>query len=86
MAVAQLVESRIVIPVVVGSSPIGHPKKCNDRDFFLSSEYTVGRQALWLVHKDPFDRRLIAQSISEDMPLVTLDPVLSQYPGGVQQV
>ncbi len=30
VAVAQLVESRIVIPVVVGSSPIGHPKK----DFF----------------------------------------------------
>ena len=26
MAVAQLVESRIVIPVVVGSSPISHPK------------------------------------------------------------
>ncbi len=25
VAVAQLVESRIVIPVVVGSSPIGHP-------------------------------------------------------------
>ena len=26
VTVAQLVESRIVIPVVVGSSPIGHPK------------------------------------------------------------
>ncbi len=25
VAVAQLVESRIVIPVVVGSSPISHP-------------------------------------------------------------
>ena len=25
VAVAQLVEPRIVIPVVVGSSPIGHP-------------------------------------------------------------
>ena len=27
VAVAQLVESRIVIPVVVGSSPISHPIK-----------------------------------------------------------
>ena len=26
VTVAQLVESRIVIPVVVGSSPIGHPR------------------------------------------------------------
>ena len=29
VAVAQLVESRIVIPVVVGSSPISHPNKIN---------------------------------------------------------
>ncbi len=27
VAVAQLVESRVVIPVVVGSSPISHPKE-----------------------------------------------------------
>ncbi|MEY3603967.1 MAG: hypothetical protein RIQ49_999 [Pseudomonadota bacterium] len=27
VAVAQLVESRIVIPAVVGSNPIGHPTK-----------------------------------------------------------
>jgi hypothetical protein len=30
VAVAQLVESRIVIPVVVGSSPISHPNKINN--------------------------------------------------------
>lgn|GEM_PF-898290 len=29
VTVAQLVESRIVIPVVVGSSPISHPKFSN---------------------------------------------------------
>ena len=36
MAVAQLVESRIVIPVVVGSSPIGHPTLLvrRDSDYF----------------------------------------------------
>ena len=28
VAVAQLVESRIVIPVVVGSNPISHPTIC----------------------------------------------------------
>ena len=28
VAVAQLVEPQIVILVVVGSSPIGHPKRC----------------------------------------------------------
>ena len=37
VAVAQLVESRIVIPVVVGSSPISHPnniKACGDAGLF----------------------------------------------------
>ena len=34
VAVAQLVESGIVIPVVVGSSPIGHPKKHRTPDDF----------------------------------------------------
>ncbi len=28
VTVAQLVESGIVIPVVVGSNPIGHPRTC----------------------------------------------------------
>ncbi|CAH1205976.1 hypothetical protein NTGBS_60056 [Candidatus Nitrotoga sp. BS] len=35
VAVAQLVESRIVIPVVVGSSPISHPIKSNDLEIAL---------------------------------------------------
>ena len=34
VAVAQLVESRIVIPVVVGSSPISHPKESNKKPNF----------------------------------------------------
>ena len=34
VTVAQLVESRIVIPVVVGSSPIGHPKNSVVSCFF----------------------------------------------------
>ena len=46
MAVAQLVESRIVIPVVVGSSPISHPNKINNLaqltrlGFFVSNPLT----------------------------------------------
>ena len=35
VAVAQLVESRIVIPVVVGSSPISHPNS------FLHSQFSA---------------------------------------------
>ena len=36
--------------------------------------------ALPFHHKDPFDRLLIAQSIAEDMTLVTADDKFSAYP------
>lgn len=32
-----------------------------------------------LIHKDPFDRLLVAQAIAEGMFLLTVDSVLSQY-------
>ncbi|HDN79958.1 MAG: type II toxin-antitoxin system VapC family toxin [Chloroflexi bacterium] len=33
-----------------------------------------------LIHRDPFDRILIAQSQLEDMPLITADSVIERYP------
>jgi hypothetical protein len=44
VAVAQLVESRIVIPVVVGSSPISHPSKikaCSDASLYFAWIYLI---------------------------------------------
>jgi PIN domain nuclease of toxin-antitoxin system len=32
------------------------------------------------VHRDPFDRMLVCQAISNALTLVTVDPVLSAYP------
>ena len=31
-------------------------------------------------HRDPFDRMLVAQSLEEDLPLVTADPIFEKYP------
>jgi len=31
-------------------------------------------------HKDPFDRLIIAQSIAENIPLISVDSIFSQYP------
>jgi PIN domain nuclease of toxin-antitoxin system len=31
-------------------------------------------------HSDPFDRMLVAQALAEDVPLITVDPEISQYP------
>jgi PIN domain nuclease of toxin-antitoxin system len=38
------------------------------------------------IHKDPFDRLLIAQAIVEGLTLVTSDPAVAKYPGPVRLV
>ena len=31
------------------------------------------------IHRDPFDRLLVAQALAEDVPLVTGDPAITRY-------
>lgn len=37
-------------------------------------------------HRDPFDRVLLAQALSEGIPLVTGDALLAKYPGPIRKV
>ncbi len=52
----------------------------------ITSEHAVAIDGLPPVHKDPFDRILVAQSMIEGIILLTADPVVAQYPGPVQRV
>ncbi len=38
------------------------------------------------LHRDPFDRMLVAQALSEGLTLVTSDAVVAQYPGQIRYV
>lgn len=49
----------------------------------IRSEHALAIQTLPLIHKDPFDRLLIAQSIVEGITLLTNDALLAQYPASV---
>ena len=42
--------------------------------------YIFAKEKLPLLHGDPFDRLLIAQSVHEGMPLLTPDPKIHPYP------
>jgi PIN domain nuclease of toxin-antitoxin system len=52
----------------------------------VTGEHAVAIESLPAIHKDPFDRILVAQSIVEGITLLTGDSVLAQYPGPVQRV
>ena len=45
----------------------------------LRPEHVAGVYTLPLLHKDPFDRILIAQATSEDLELVTTDGEIPRY-------
>jgi PIN domain nuclease of toxin-antitoxin system len=52
----------------------------------ITSEHAVTVDGLPTLHKDPFDRILVAQSLVEGMLLVTADPIVAQYSGSIRQV
>jgi len=38
------------------------------------------------IHKDPFDRLLVAQALVEGITLLTVDEVLAQYPAPIRRL
>jgi PIN domain nuclease of toxin-antitoxin system len=52
----------------------------------IASEHVVAIDNLPPIHKDPFDRILVAQAQVEGITLLTADPVVARYPGPVQSV
>jgi len=52
----------------------------------VTSQHAVGIDALPPLHKDPFDRLLLAQALAEGITLLTGDTQLARYPGPVRKV
>jgi len=52
----------------------------------ITGIHAAATSALPPIHKDPFDRLLLAQAMTEGMTLVTADKVLSRYPGPIRSV
>ncbi len=52
----------------------------------IGSEHVVAMDNLPPIHKDPFDRILVAQAQVEGITLLTADPSVARYPGPVRSV
>jgi PIN domain nuclease of toxin-antitoxin system len=46
----------------------------------ITSAHAVAIDSLPSLHKDPFDRMLVAQSTVEGITLLTADPIVARYP------
>lgn len=56
------------------------------RELLLRSEHAIAVDSLPCIHKDPFDRILVAQAESEGFVLLTTDLVLARYAGAIRMV
>jgi PIN domain nuclease of toxin-antitoxin system len=52
----------------------------------ITSQHAMATAHLPHLHKDPFDRMLVAQAESEGVLLLTADEVVARYPGPVRRV
>lgn len=52
----------------------------------ITSEHAVNVDPLPPIHKDPFDRLLLAQALVEGITLLTADAQLARYRGPVRKV
>jgi PIN domain nuclease of toxin-antitoxin system len=52
----------------------------------ILSDHVVALDSLPPIHKDPFDRLLVAQATVEGIILLTADSTVAKYPGPVQMV
>lgn len=52
----------------------------------ISAAHAVAVDGLPPLHKDPFDRILVAQSLVEGMTLITADAMVASYPAPIRRI
>jgi PIN domain nuclease of toxin-antitoxin system len=52
----------------------------------IMSHHVVAIESLPPIHKDPFDRILVAQVIVEGITLLTMNSIVAKYPGPIRAV
>lgn len=52
----------------------------------VDGSHAVAVDSLPLIHKDPFDRLLIAQAMVEGVTFLTRDMTIAKYPGPIRKV
>lgn len=65
------------------TAPSDLPERIRDselRNLVITSDHAIAASRLPLLRRDPFDRMLVAQALTEGLVLVTRDKALHEYP------
>jgi len=61
---------------------VGFMRLAEDNDFFImpiKTDYPIIIESLPLIHRDPFDRMIVATAIVEKMTIITADEDIARY-------
>lgn len=70
---------KLLLPQPVGPYVMSKLKFNGVKLLPVTAEHVLRIESLPLHHRDPFDRMLIAQSLEEELPLVTSDAIFQRY-------
>jgi len=76
---AKAARGSLELPVDAGRYVIGRMARSGFESLSLDLRHVLRAAALPPVHRDPFDRMLIAQAQLEAIPIITIDPAIAQY-------
>ena len=70
---------KLTLPQPVGPYVMSKLKFNGVKLLPVTAEHVLRIESLPMHHRDPFDRMLIAQSLEEELPLVTSDAIFQRY-------
>jgi PIN domain nuclease of toxin-antitoxin system len=79
VTIAELMIKTSIGKLEIDFDPVELSKKSGFALLDFSSEAALLLKNLPFHHKDPFDRMLIVQSLSNNFPIMTQDPKFAQY-------
>jgi PIN domain nuclease of toxin-antitoxin system len=71
---------KLPLPIRAGEYLISQMSANGVNVLSIKLDHALQIEKLPMHHRDPFDRILIAQSMEEDWPIITSDPMFKKYP------
>ena len=58
-------------------------RKAGYKELYVTGKHSLTLESLPEIHKDPFDRMLLSQAITDNLELITADKRLARYPAHI---
>jgi PIN domain nuclease of toxin-antitoxin system len=79
-AIAKVKSGKMYLPQPAGPFHVSELVSSGVQILPITLDHVLRVESLEMHHRDPFDRIPIAQSIEDDLPIVTTDPFFKKYP------